>query len=76
MRKIFFSYSYIGQMDGVIYNGFGNAFIDKPKKSLMENNICSGQELLEEYTALAEMAHIQDHGFDTVSCTILYFKEE
>jgi hypothetical protein len=68
MNKLFISYSYVGQQGGQIYQGFGNCFLPLPQEP-------KNEELLEAYTEMTNKKAIEDTGMETITCTILFFKQ-
>lgn len=68
-KKTFISYSYIGKQFNTIYEGFGNLCEELPSYSPEEIT------LIEFYTLCCNQNEVRNGRFDTVSSTVLYFRE-
>lgn len=66
--SIFVSGSYIARLDNVIYTGFCNAHLDD-----VQND--SNYTFIESITIGLKNKLIEDQGFETADCVVLYYCE-
>ena len=63
----FVSYHYTGKLGNTVYVGFGNMFVDINRPGC--------QSSFEDFEIYINKIAVDKHGFDTIHCDILFFKQ-